>query len=221
MLRPPFDPLGFRADVAASGGVRRPSRFSSLRAPGGGSRTGAASVPIAAVLMRMVSPGGVQSVEISTFLCYDSIRPCVRVVRTGREHRRMERQYREPTSAAEQTRTRGNGRPVRVGRPPQRPRSGNAWPDPPTDSAVRSILRILVSKRHLERTPEGHRYVYSPTKSVVRARRSAMHRVLRTFFGGSVEGAVAMLLELDEGDLTPGERERIKTMIDEAEEDGR
>ena len=93
--------------------------------------------------------------------------------------------------------------------------------DPPTDSAVRSVLRILVSKRHLERTPEGHRYVYSPTMPVVRARRSAMHRVLRTFFGGSVEGAVAMLLELGEGDLTPDERERIKRMIDESEEGGR
>ena len=93
--------------------------------------------------------------------------------------------------------------------------------DPPTDSAVRSILRILVNKRHLERTPEGHRYVYSPTTPVVRARRSALHRVLRTFFGGSVERAVAMLLELGEGDLTPHERERIKRMIDEAEEDGR
>ena len=93
--------------------------------------------------------------------------------------------------------------------------------DPPTDSAIRSILRILVNKRHLERTPEGHRYVYSPTMPVVRARRSAMHRVLRTFFGGSVEGAVATLLELGEGDLTPEERERIKRIIDEAEEDGR
>ena len=93
--------------------------------------------------------------------------------------------------------------------------------DPPTESAVRSILRILVGKRHLERRPDGHRYVYSPTTPVVRARRSAMHRVLRTFFGGSVEGAVAMLLELGEGDLTPDERQRIKRMIDEAEEDGR
>ncbi len=93
--------------------------------------------------------------------------------------------------------------------------------DPPTDSAVRSILRILVNKGHLERTPDGPRYVYSPTMPVPRARRSAMHHVLRTFFGGSVEGAVAMLLELREGDLTPSERERIKAMIDEAVEEGR
>ena len=93
--------------------------------------------------------------------------------------------------------------------------------DPPTDSAVRSILRILVNKGHLERTLDGPRYFYSATMPVPWARRSAMHRVLQTFFGGSVEGAVAMLLELREGDLTPAERERIKAMIDEAAEEGR
>ena len=94
-------------------------------------------------------------------------------------------------------------------------------PDPPTDSAVRSILRILVARGHLTRTPDGPRYVYSPTMPVPRARRSAMHHVLRTFFGGSVEGAVTMLLQLREGDLTPEERERIKAMIDNAAEEGR
>ncbi len=93
--------------------------------------------------------------------------------------------------------------------------------DPPTDSAVRSILRILVQKRHLDRTPDGSRYVYLPTMPAAQARRSAMHRVLRTFFGSSVERAVATLLEIGEGDLTPDERERIRRMIDQAEEDGR
>ncbi len=93
--------------------------------------------------------------------------------------------------------------------------------DPPTDSAVRSILRILVNKGHLERTLDGPRYVYSPTTPAPRASRSAMRHVLSTFFGGSVEGAVATLLKLHEGDLTPAERERIKAMIDEAAEEGR
>ena len=32
--------------------------------------------------------------------------------------------------------------------------------DPLTDSAVRSILRILVNKVQVERTPDGPRYVY-------------------------------------------------------------
>ena len=93
--------------------------------------------------------------------------------------------------------------------------------DPPTDSAVRSILRILINKGHLTRELDGPRYVYSPTTPAPRASRSAMRHVLSTFFGGSVEGAVATLLKLREGDLTPVERARIKAMIDEAAEEGR
>ncbi len=90
-----------------------------------------------------------------------------------------------------------------------------------TDSAVRSILRILINKGHLTRELDGPRYVYSPTTPAPRASRSAMRHVLSTFFGGSVEGAVATLLKLREGDLTPAERARIKAMIDEAAEEGR
>lgn len=93
--------------------------------------------------------------------------------------------------------------------------------DPPTDSAVRSILRILINKGHLTREPDGPRYVYSPTTPVPRASRSAMRHVLSTFFGGSVEGAVATLLKLHEDDLTTAQRKRIKAMIDEAAEEGR
>lgn len=93
--------------------------------------------------------------------------------------------------------------------------------DPPTDAAVRSVLRILVEKGHLTREYDGPRYVYSATVSARRARSSAMKHVLRTFFGGSVEGAVAMLLELEDTRLTPDERARIKALIDEASEEGR
>ena len=65
-----------------------------------------------------------ETVEFSTLLCYDSIRPCVRVVRTGRDTAEWECQYREPTSPAEQTRTRRNGCPVRAGRRHGGPDSG-------------------------------------------------------------------------------------------------
>ena len=93
--------------------------------------------------------------------------------------------------------------------------------DPPSDSAVRSVLRILVEKGHLSAEWNGPRYVYSPTVSARRARSSAMRHVLKTFFGGSVEGAVASLLELEETRLTPAERARIKALIDQASEAGR
>ncbi|MDX1393352.1 MAG: BlaI/MecI/CopY family transcriptional regulator [Gemmatimonadota bacterium] len=94
-------------------------------------------------------------------------------------------------------------------------------PDPPTDAAVRSVLRILVEKGHLSYSQDGPRYVYSATLSGERARRKAMSRVLRTFFGGSVEGAVAALMEIDGARLSAEDRDRLKKLIDEAAEEGR
>ena len=47
-----------------------------------------------------------------------------------------------------------------------------------------------------------------------------MNHVLKTFFGGSVEGAVAMLLQLEDRKLTPDERARIKALIDQAAQEG-
>ena len=93
--------------------------------------------------------------------------------------------------------------------------------EPPTYSAVRSVLRILVQKGHLTSEPDGSRYLYSPTVPASQARRSAMRQVIRTFFGGSVESAVATLLDLEDANLTPEERVRLRALIDQASQDGR
>ena len=93
--------------------------------------------------------------------------------------------------------------------------------EPPTNAAVRSVLRILVAKGHLAYEQQGPRYLYSPTTEPQRARSSAMQHVLQTFFGGSVEGAMAALLDMEESKLTPEERTRIKSLIERAGKDGR
>src|SRR5688572_1296816 len=69
-----------------------------------------------------------------------------------------------------------------------------ALPDPPGNSAVRTLLRILEEKGHLTHTQEGVRYVYRPTQPRQSAARSALAQVVHTFFGGSVENAVASML---------------------------
>jgi predicted transcriptional regulator len=92
--------------------------------------------------------------------------------------------------------------------------------DPPTDAAVRSTLRILVNKGHLEFEHDGPRYVYSPTLSARTARRSVLEKVVQTFFDGSTEGVMATLLEA-RGPLTSEEKRRLKEMIDQAAEEGR
>ncbi len=93
--------------------------------------------------------------------------------------------------------------------------------EPPTNAAVRSILRILVERGHLTFEQDGPRYVYSATAPAQTARRSALKHVLKTFFGGSVEGAMAALLDLEESKLSGEERARIKQLIEQADQEGR
>jgi predicted transcriptional regulator len=94
-------------------------------------------------------------------------------------------------------------------------------PDPPSYSAVRAQLRILENKGHLRHEQDGPRYVFLPTVPREEARETALRKLVRTFFGGSPEGAMAALLDL-EGDLLDEEAlERLAEMIEEAKREGR
>jgi predicted transcriptional regulator len=65
---------------------------------------------------------------------------------------------------------------------------------PPTSSAVRAMLSRLEAKGAVRHREEGLRYVYLPTTPKLAARRSALQRIVRVFFGGSAEQAAAALL---------------------------
>jgi predicted transcriptional regulator len=67
-------------------------------------------------------------------------------------------------------------------------------PDRPTSSTVRTMLRLLETKGFLRHAWEGPRYVYTPTAHPARLQRSAVRHMMRTFFGDSIEAAVASLL---------------------------
>src|SRR5688572_16654600 len=72
-----------------------------------------------------------------------------------------------------------------------------ALKDKLSDSAVRTFLRILEQKGKLRHREEGGRYVYRPVESPARARKTALRRVLDTFFGGSLASAAQTLVESD------------------------
>src|SRR5436853_914790 len=74
-------------------------------------------------------------------------------------------------------------------------------PDPPTYSAVRSILRILAEKKLITHKEDGPRYVYLPAVSADRAADEALNQVVKTFFDGSADAAVTALLRLSDADL--------------------
>jgi predicted transcriptional regulator len=86
---------------------------------------------------------------------------------------------------------------------------------------VRTTLRILVDKGRLRHEYDGPRYVYTPTLAPDAARRSAFRHLLDTFFGGSARGAMAALLDMEEMDLPPRERRRLKELVAEAERRGK
>ncbi len=96
-----------------------------------------------------------------------------------------------------------------------------ALPDPPSYSAVRALLRILETKGHIKHLKDGARYVYKPRLSRESARRSALKRLVSTFFAGSVTQAVAALLEQADTRFSDSELEKLEKMIEQARQEGR
>jgi predicted transcriptional regulator len=93
--------------------------------------------------------------------------------------------------------------------------------DPPTYSAVRSVLRILAHKGLITHREDGPRYVYLPAVNPDRARDEAMRHVVRTFFEGSTEHAVTALLRMSDSKLTPAELARLRERIRKTRNSGR
>ncbi len=94
-------------------------------------------------------------------------------------------------------------------------------PDNLSNSTVRTLLRILVEKGHLKQKRDGLRYVYRPKRSRPKAAQSELKRIVETFFGGSVEQAVAGLLQSHDVQLNEDELDRLGRMIEKARKEGR
>ena len=93
-------------------------------------------------------------------------------------------------------------------------------PDPPSYSAVRTILGILEEKGLLKHEQEGLRYIYRPTVTRGAARQSALRHLVHTFFDGAPEQAAAALLAMSDG-LTSEDVKRLTALIDGAKAEGR
>ena len=89
-------------------------------------------------------------------------------------------------------------------------------PDPPSYSAIRALMRILEEKGHLQHDRQGTKYIYRPTRPRGVAARSAMRRVLRTFFQGSTEKAMVALLGVADRRLSRDELDRMSRLIEQA-----
>lgn len=93
--------------------------------------------------------------------------------------------------------------------------------DPPSYSAVRTFLRLLEERGHVRHEQDGPRYVYTPTVARREAQRSALAHLVDTFFDGSVEDAVATLVESSKPKLSAQELDRIAARVAKAKKEGR
>jgi len=83
------------------------------------------------------------------------------------------------------------------------------------NATVRTQLRILEEKGVLKHRQDGKRYVYRAALSRDKAAKSALRRVLDTFFGGSVEDALATHLADPKTKLNANQIERLRSLIDQ------
>jgi predicted transcriptional regulator len=94
-------------------------------------------------------------------------------------------------------------------------------PDPPSYSAVRAMLRTLEEKGRVTHVEEGRAYIYLPRIQKDTARLGALSHLLKTFFDGSTEKAVAALLDLNGPGLSAPELDRVAMLVDQARSEGR
>ena len=91
-----------------------------------------------------------------------------------------------------------------------------AIPDGPGYSAVRALLRILEEKGHIRHEEKGGKYIYAPAVSRDRAKRSAMQKLIDTFFEGSVEKAVVAFLPAGSAKVSEEALQKLEKFVEQA-----
>ena len=91
--------------------------------------------------------------------------------------------------------------------------------NPPSYSAVRATLNLLVDKNWLKLRQVGQKYLYRSAAQPEKVRRGAVQRLLATFFGGSPTDAVAALLDVSAGELTDEQLAEMARLIENARQE--
>jgi predicted transcriptional regulator len=96
-----------------------------------------------------------------------------------------------------------------------------AMAEPPSYSAVRATLNVLVDKGAAQHRQDGPRYVYLPAIPAGSARNAAVKHLVDTFFGGSAEDAAVALLAMSDAKVSRDAIEKITRGIQDARKEGR
>jgi predicted transcriptional regulator len=94
-------------------------------------------------------------------------------------------------------------------------------PDPPSYSAVRTMIRYLENKGLLRHRREGTRYIYRPREAKESVSRSALRHLIKTFFAGSAADTVAAILDVNSDELSDEDLNLLERLIDRARKEGK
>ncbi|UTA48245.1 BlaI/MecI/CopY family transcriptional regulator [Simiduia sp. 21SJ11W-1] len=89
-------------------------------------------------------------------------------------------------------------------------------PDPPSYSSVRALLARMIEKGLVNHRQEGTKYVYRPAQAREQAQHSALTRMLKTFFDGSIAKATQALLGERGDQLSDAELDALEQAINKA-----
>jgi predicted transcriptional regulator len=91
--------------------------------------------------------------------------------------------------------------------------------DPPSHSAVRTLLARLEARGLVAHRSDGQTYIYRSVPQPAKVRETALKAMVKTFFDGSAASAATALLGLSKP-LKPDEIEALQAAIDKARERG-
>lgn len=89
-------------------------------------------------------------------------------------------------------------------------------PDPPSYSSVRALLARMIEKELVTHRQEGAKYLYQPAQARAQAQSSALSRMLKTFFDGSIAKAANALLGEKGEELSDAELDALEQAIAKA-----
>jgi BlaI family transcriptional regulator, penicillinase repressor len=93
-------------------------------------------------------------------------------------------------------------------------------PDASSPSSVRKLLEIMIDRGLIAREYDGPRFVYFPAVKPEDASRSALKKVLRTFFNDSPGSAIAALIDIHGAPISDDEYRRLRALLRKAREQG-
>jgi BlaI family transcriptional regulator, penicillinase repressor len=92
--------------------------------------------------------------------------------------------------------------------------------DPVSNAAVRGMLRILEEKDLVTHDQDGPRYVYYATADRSKVSKSAMKKLVQTFYDNSAGSALVAMLGMFEKNITDEDLERLEEVIRERRRKG-